>query len=370
MSVALIYREELKNYDFGKGHPFKGDRFKIFLDFFEKRFYSFKGNFEKIKPQFVSDEILRLVHSKEYIEAIKCASQGIVLSNIFKYVSGDNLNPLTGNIPKNIEKAARTIVGVSLLAGELIAENRFKKAIGIGGGLHHAKPNYGEGFCFYNDVAICIENLKRNYSIERILLLDTDAHAGNGTEEIFYEDPKVLFIDLHQDPKTIYPGTGFISRIGSGKGEGFTVNFPLVPGTSNQAYQYIFDKIIFPLAEEFKPQVIIRYGGSDPHYLDELTNLGLTIQGFRMIGQKVRELAEEFCEGKAIDLITSGYNLKILPFAWAALISGLLDLDVFLGDLKESSHPPKDYKLKETKDIARELKKHLKKYWRCMEKDS
>jgi len=367
MKAAFLYHQKLKDYDFGEGHSFRGDRFEIFLNFFEKRFAPFKAKFEKFEGQPATDEALQLVHTKEYIKALKDASQGQLSSKIWEYVSKDNLNPLEGRIPLGIEVAARIIVGTSLLAAELVAEGKFFKAIGIGGGLHHAKPSFGEGFCFYNDIAVCVENLKKSYNLQRILVLDTDAHAGNGTKEIFYEDVGVLFIDIHQDPRTIYPGTGFIQEIGSQQGEGFTVNLPLLPEAGYDAYQYLFEEVILPLAREFKPEVVIRYGGSDPHYLDILTNLGLTIDGFKMIGRFVREISQKVCNGKNIDFLTSGYNLKVLSFAWSALISGLLDLEIDLSGVEEKDPPPRDYRLEQTKDMTRQLKKLLKRYWRCMQ---
>jgi len=363
MKTALIYSEKIKKYDFGEGHPFRGDRFQVFMNFFKENFPQEK--FKIIEPEEVTNEEILLVHDKKYMETMKAASEGIT-EYIYGYVSGDNLNPLTRKVPKGIEEGARVAVGTSVLAGELIAEGKFKKAIGIGGGLHHAKPSYGEGFCVYNDVAICAENLKQKYNFKRILILDTDAHAGNGVKEFFYEDPSVLFVDLHQDPKTIYPGTGFASEIGAGEGEGFTLNLPLTPGAGDVAYQYLFEEAISPLAKEFKPEIIIRYGGSDPYYLDGLTSLGLTLNGFRMIGEKVRELSS-LCDGKAIDLLLSGYNIEILPYAWSALISGLLNLNVTL-DLEERNLPDENSGYKAIKEMVKELKNNLKEYWRCFEK--
>lgn len=367
MKSAILYHEDLKNYDFGEGHPFRGDRFEYFFNFFEERFSPFKEDLEIVTPWPAEDGILRLVHTQDYIEFLKSASQDReIIFDLYKYVSADNLNPLTARIPRGIEESARIIVGISHLAGELVAKQEFKKAIGIGGGLHHARPCFGEGFCFYNDVAICVENLKKKYRLQRILILDTDAHAGNGTQEIFYKDPQVLFIDLHQDPRTIYPGTGFIYQIGEGEGRGFTVNVPLPPGSSRDAYGYVLDKIVFPLAEEFSPEIIIRYGGSDPHYLDNLTNLGLTLEGFKMIGRTVRAIAEEVCEGKVVDLVTSGYNLEVLPFAWSSLIAGLLNLNIDLSGLREEKAPPQDCGFTQTKEIVGEIRRYLKKYWGCL----
>jgi acetoin utilization protein AcuC len=364
MKTALVYNPEIRNYHFGKGHPFKGERFETFVNFLKKNLPNFEDYFEEIKPGSVGDKILELAHDKEYIKAIKKASEGIIIPNILEYTSPDNLNPSTGYLPKGIDKPARIITGTSLLAGELVFDGEFKKAIGIGGGLHHAKRNFGEGFCVYNDVVICAKNLLEK-GVKKILILDTDAHAGNGVAEAFQEENRVLFIDIHQDPRTLYPGTGFINEVGRGKGEGFTVNIPLLPGAGDDSYQYVFEEVIFPLAKEFKPELIIRYGGSDPYFNDMLTNLGLTLKGFRMIGENVKTLADEVCQGREVDLIASGYNQEILPLAWTAILTGLLDLPIDKNLFEEKISPRKDSGLKETKEIIRELKQILKKYWRC-----
>jgi len=362
--TALIYSPKLKNYSFGKFHPFTSERFENFLKFLKEKLPNFKNYFEEIEPKGAKDKDLLLFHKKEYIEVIKRASEGEILPNIMKYVSIDNLDPSISYLPKGIDKASRIAVGSSLLATKLVFEGKFKKAIVLGGGLHHAKENYGEGFCIYNDVVICAKNLL-NQGLKRILILDTDAHAGNGVSEAFYSENRVLFIDLHQDPKTLYPGTGFIYEIGSRKGEGFTINIPLPPGASDLAYKYCFEKIIFPIAKEFRPEIIIRYGGSDSHFSDGLTNLGLTLDGFKMIGQNVKELAEKICQGKEVDLIASGYNPKILPLAWTTLVTGLLNLPIEIKKEDSRPTPIKGSKLIETKIIIKKLKKILEKYWKC-----
>ena len=363
--TALVYNPEIKNYNFGKGHPFTSERFENFINFLKDKLPNFEDYFEEITPKLATKEDLKLAHSQEYVEAIEKASAGIILPNIFQYTTVDNLDPSTGYLPRGIEEATRIAVGTSLEAVELVFEGEFKKAISIGGGLHHAKREKGEGFCIYNDVAISVKKLLEK-GLKRILILDTDAHAGNGTAEAFYEENQVLFVDIHQDPRTLYPGTGFINEIGKGKGEGSTVNIPLPPGASDEAYKYVFEKIIFPIAKEFQPEIIIRNGGSDPYFADGLTNLGLTLEGFKMVGEKVRELSKELCGKKEVDLIASGYNQEILPLAWSALISGLLNIDI---KLKEPIKrvPSKNSGLEETKKIIEELKSYLKKYWKCFQ---
>jgi acetoin utilization protein AcuC len=363
MKTAIVYNPGVKNYNFGKGHPFTSERFENFINFAKEKLPNFKDIFEEIRPKPASEKDLKLVHGQKYIDIISRASKGIIIPDILRYSTMDNFNPSTGYLPKGIDKAARMAVGTSLEAGTLVFKNKFKKAIALGGGLHHAKRDKGEGFCIYNDVAICTKKLLEK-GLKRILILDTDAHAGNGTSEAFYDENRILFVDIHQDPSTLYPGTGFINEIGKNKGKGFTVNIPLAPGSSDKCYEYVFEEIIFPLAEEFKPEIIIRNGGSDPYFADGLTNLGLTLEGFKMIGEKVRILADKVCEGKEVDLIASGYNPKILPQVWLSLISGLLDLKL---NPKEPQKPifPKDFRLRETKEIVKEVKNSLKEYWRC-----
>jgi len=275
----------------------------------------------------------------------------------------DNMN--VGQ-PGKLEEAARLVVGQAKAACRLVQDGTFTKAVSIGGGLHHAKPSYGEGFCLYNDVAFCGRYLLQEYGLERVLILDTDAHAGNGTAEYFYEEPGVLFIDMHQNPMTLYPGTGFVDQLGSGVGKGFTVNLPLPVYAGYDAYRMVFDSIVRPLTEEFRPQIIIRNGGSDPHFDDGLTNLGLPVKGFRMIGENVREMAD-ICGGRVIDLIASGYNETVLPYAWLALISGLAGIP---WETAEPGPVPPQHAIDDTvvrtEELIREVKAKLGPYWKCL----
>ena len=270
--------------------------------------------------------------------------------------------------PGKLEEAARLIIGQAKTGCDLVQKGEYKKAVSIGGGMHHAKPNSGEGFCLYNDVAFTARYLLKNYNLERVMILDTDAHAGNGTCEYFYEEPRVLFIDLHQDPRTLYPGTGFAKDIGSGKGRGYTVNIPLPPNAGYDSYHRIFCEIVEPIAREFQPQIIIRNGGSDPHADDGLTDLGLPVRGFHMIGERVRNLCDEVCEGREIDLIASGYNKRVLPYAWLALLAGLAGWNIDVLEPQPATRKfARDPAYTETKMVEAELKSNLKPFWKCFQ---
>jgi acetoin utilization protein AcuC len=367
MAIGIFYSEGLKEYDFGPGHPFRGNRSDVFIEFLRQNIPE-DDNYRILKAEAATEDDLLLICQKDYIEFtreyFKAANLGLTYPGSFhKYHSMDNM-PV--GKPGKMEEAARLVIGQAKEACGLVQEGKFKKAISIGGGMHHAKPSYGEGFCLYNDVAFCGLYLMKQYELNRILILDTDAHAGNGTAEYFYAEPRVLFIDLHQNPGTLYPGTGFAYQIGSGEGKGFTVNVPMPVSAGYDSYKLVLESIVEPLAQEFKPQIVVRNGGSDPHFDDQLTALGLPVKGFRMIGEKVRELAR-VCDDKEIDLIASGYNEKVLPYAWLALVSGLAGFDI---EIPEPKPVPQrfmsDTALEQTEKVVDEVKKNLKDYWACL----
>ena len=367
MVCAILFDEELKEYDFGEGHPFRGDRYIHFARELAARLPE-NNTYRLLKAEPATDEDLQLISNQNYIEFTRgyyeSANLGIKYPGRFtEFQSMDNMP--TGWSGK-IEEAARLVIGQAKLACHLVEEGKYEKAISIGGGLHHAKPNYGEGFCLYNDVAFCARYLLNEYKLNRILILDTDAHAGNGTAEYFYENSSVLFIDIHQHPRSIYPYTGFPQQVGSGDGRGFNINIPLPEFAGDEAYRMAFEKIVEPVAAEFKPQIIIRNGGSDPHYEDGLTDLGLSLQGFRMIGEKTRTLST-LCNGKEIDLIASGYNRNVLPVSWLALLSGLMGVDVPLNEAGGQMDSRRINAAQvETREIIDEVKGYLKDFWKCM----
>lgn len=364
MAIAILYREELREYDFGEMHPFRGDRYERFPKFLREHLPE-DDNYRIIKADSATDKDLLLICRQEYIdftrEFYKAANAGLTHSgNFYKFHSADNRPP---GRPGKLEEAARLVVGEAKKAVDLLQKGEYEKAVVIGGGQHHAKPNYGEGFCLYNDNAFLARYAMETYKLERIIILDTDAHAGNGTCEYFYDDPRVLFIDLHQ--QGIYPGTGYIQEIGSGKGRGFTVNCPLLSGTAWDSYQYIFDQVIFPLTEEFKPQLVVRNGGTDPYWGDQLTSLGLSIADFTKLGENFRQMAES-SNGKAINMISSGYNEKILPYGWLAIICGTAGIDIPIDE--PESLPERlrnDPRYEDTKRMVEEVKRNLKEYWKC-----
>ena len=306
MRIPFFYHHEFSSYDFGPSHPFQGSRFERFLDELERRFPAVRERLDIREAEPAPDELLVLAHDRAYIERV------VALEKRRGYLSPD-----TQLLPGSV-KAARFIVGASVAAAREAARSGF--AMGFGG-LHHAGRDFGEGFCIFNDVAVAAAALLGD-GMERVAVLDTDAHQGNGTMDIFYDDPRVLFISIHQDPHTLYPGVGFVSETGSGTGEGCTVNIPMPMLADGPLYDRAMREIVHPLIDEYRPQAIIRNGGSDPLYTDTLTNLGLDID---QLSGLIRGIAEHARRSgiPLVDLFLSGYGLYVTE-GWLAILRGAL----------------------------------------------
>ena len=189
---------------------------------------------------------------------------------------------------------------------------------------HHAEHDAAMGFCFFNNVAIAAEFLRKKCGYQRILIFDFDVHHGNGTQHLFEENAQVLYASTHQDPRTCYPGTGFAQETGFGSGKGFTLNFPMPPGTSDEKYLEFFRNRIIPQFEEFKPDFILLSAGFDGHVHDPLAMLNLTENCYREITKEMRTLADKFANGRIVSLLEGGYDLEALALSVDAHIQELL----------------------------------------------
>ena len=315
----------------------------------KNRFPAVYARFDFMQPESAGNDLLELVHDRSYIDRV------VALERRRGYLSVD-----TQLLPGSID-AARLIVGASVAA----AREALRTGLALGfGGLHHAGRDYGEGFCIFNDVAAAAAVLLHDGK-ERILILDTDAHQGNGTMDIFMEDQRVLFISIHQDPRTLYPGRGFADEVGSGRGTGYTVNIPMPMLSGGPMYDLALDEIVFPLIDEFKPEVIIRNGGSDPLYTDTLTGLGLTLDELTRLINRIAEKAKS-ADIPLVDLFLSGYGSYVTE-GWLAIIRGVL------GESFELSIPEqKKYMLPEerahierlTRAMLEYLRANLRPYWK------
>jgi acetoin utilization deacetylase AcuC-like enzyme len=188
---------------------------------------------------------------------------------------------------------------------------------------HHALPDRAMGFCLFGNVAIAARYLQKHHGLSRIAIVDWDVHHGNGTNDIFYEDPSVFYVSLHQFP--LWPGTGRASDRGRGEGEGYTLNIPIAPDTSEADYLNTFDQQALPALENFKPEFILISAGFDAHRDDPLGSLCLTEDGFGRMTRRLKELAATHCHGRIISCLEGGYNLDALESSVAAHVQALMD---------------------------------------------
>jgi len=353
LKVGIAYHEKYCQYDLGPGHPFRGDRFVNTMRLFEEQGLFRLPNVTMLEPKQVTKQELLKVHNKDYVDLI------------FRLAEKSKPYDMETPISPQILEAARLIIGGALEAGKAVYEGKVERAVALGCGYHHAGRNYGGGFCLFNDIAVLVEHLRDKYGLKRALIIDYDVHFGNGTSDIYYSDSSVLYISLHQDPRTIYPGTGFVEQIGKGVGEGYNVNVPLPPGTGDQTYLYALREILVPLAEEFKPDLIVANGGSDPHFADTLGSLRLTVNGFFNLSQTIAHVAEKVCQNKLVLMPGSGYNPTVLPPCWYALTTGVVGLETI--DVSDPYTPPveSDMARRTVKNTLANLKQILKKYWKC-----
>ena len=220
---------------------------------------------------------------------------------------------------------------------------------------HHATYNQAMGFCLFNNVAIAARYALDKFELKRILIIDFDVHHGNGTQEAFYGEPRVLYISTHQYP--YYPGSGNIEEIGSGPGKGATVNIPLPAGCGDVEYQQAFEQIIIPSAERFAPELILVSAGYDLHWSDPLAMMQVSVAGFAMMAKNVRELAHGLCEGRLIFTLEGGYAFTAQAAAVAATFKVLLgetDIEDPIGP-SPGKYPPPDiaHLIEEIKAIHR-----------------
>lgn len=350
--TLVSFHEKLKQYDLGEEHPFRGDRFVNAMNFFTNHGLFDNPQVALFQPEPASVEDLLRVHDKKYVELI------------FRLAHENEPYDCETPVSADILEAALLISGSAIECGKAVVERRARRAVSVGGGHHHAGRSCGGGFCLFNDVAVLVEYLRDRHGLERFLILDYDVHFGDGTSSIYYADPTVLYVSLHQDPRTIFPGTGFTWQTGEGKGEGYNVNVPLPPRTGDDTYLHALNEIFVPMAEEFRPDIIVANGGSDSHFADMLGSLGLTANGLFRVSQLIRKTADTVCDGRLVLVPGSGYNPKVLPLCWYSLIAGVAGLEF---DEKEPCEPPTEPAGSRgiVESTVDELKKLLRKHWAC-----
>lgn len=314
--TLYVHSEDFKLYDFGPRHPFSPVRQEA-TDSLVRALGLFAARrINQIEP--ASDALLQLVHSADYLDAVKVCG-GPDWKTFPRFGLGTEDNP---PFP-DMHWAAAIRVGATLAAVQSVAIGEATHALNLGGGLHHAHRERASGFCVYNDIAVAIAWLRREYGW-RVAYVDIDAHHGDGVQAHFYDDPAVLTISLHQSGHTLFPGTGDIAELGAAKARGTSVNLPFAPGTQDESWLSGFERVVPGLIRAFRPDIIVSQHGVDAHRLDPLTHLELTTSALETAARRLHELAHEVCHGRWVALGGGGYSIwQVVPRAWAALAAVL-----------------------------------------------
>lgn len=306
IKAAFIYDITLSQHVLREDHPLRPSRLQYTYELLDA-YGAFNGSASKIiSPQPADEATLLTFHTKDYIEVVKRLSRGEAVFNQAAY----NFSAYGDNPPyRGMYEASILPVGASLVAAKMVSEDEVDVAFNISGGLHHAAPNYASGFCVFNDAVIAIKFfLGRGM---RVAYVDIDAHHGDGVQNAFYDTDKVLTISFHETGRHLFPGTGEVTEIGTGDGKGYAVNLPLHPYTEDDTYVWAFREIVPPLITSFKPDIVVSQLGCDTHYLDPLTHLMLTTEGYTEVVKEIKRLAPKW-----LALGGGGYEMGVVARSW------------------------------------------------------
>lgn len=339
--TAIVYSEDYQKHETGN-HPENKERTEVIIKAIKEMDAGQNGIFE---PEMAGEDDLLRVHSPEHVAKIKafCQQGG-------GYLDFDTM------ASSQTYQIAKLSAGGAIKAAKLVLEGE-KSAYSIGRPPgHHATRDRAMGFCFFNNLAVVLKYLREVYNIKKFFIFDFDVHYGNGTAEIFYEDPQVLYISIHQDPRTIFPGSGFIEEIGRGEAEGRNLNIPLPPGSNTSDYIYILENILKPVAEKFKADFYLVDVGFDGHQDDPLSSINLNDDFYQWVAMEMMEITPSLAL-----ILEGGYDLPALYRCNQKLINGLnANINFKDRNIKENKSNLKQRNQKvhrETKDLLNEIKK-------------
>ena len=309
--VLLVTGEAIARYGFPDGHPFGTDRHEVFMS--ELKNANLEGKLIHGSPRPATRDELRVFHTDEYIQRVVEQSQtGLGFLD-------------AGDTPafKGVFEAASNVVGATLNAVDAIMSGTAKRAFVPIAGLHHAARGAAAGFCVFNDIGVAVETLRQKYDVKRIGYVDIDAHHGDGVFYGFVSDPDILFADIHEDGRHLYPGTGAASETGEGAAFNTKLNLPLPSGAGDEEFFVAWEKIEAYL-QQGKPDFLILQCGADSLADDPLTHLRLSENAHGHAARRLREMADAWGHGRLLALGGGGYNRRNLARAWTRVVGELV----------------------------------------------
>lgn len=333
----IVYSEKYLEHDM-ENHPENARRLKAIMSYLEET-----GALDQLKilqPRYAEEEDILRTHAREHFDSIRERSK-----------RGDLIGGETYVTSKTFDCAMLSAGGVLTAIDACLEGHKYAFALVRPPG-HHATRDQAMGFCIFNNVAIGARYAMEKKGVERVFILDFDVHHGNGTEAIFYSSP-VLYCSLHQWP--LYPGTGSLEDVGTGEGEGYTINLPLPPGTCDSSYLKVFEELILPILRDFDPELVLVSSGYDAHYRDPLASLMLSSLAYSAIARGLKENARNIAFS-----LEGGYNLEVLARSVYATLSPLFGLEDKIEDVPQVEEEDTTARVER---LMREAKKTFSEYW-------
>ena len=360
MKTGIVYDSIYLEHRIGV-HVESHERLIGIMNYIEAKEVLKNPDFKLIESREATIEQIKYVHEENLINEVKEASEVARMTGHIQ-----NLDMDTAVSAKTYEASLSSVGGNlngidSILEGEV--NNVFASVRPPG---HHSNSYKCAGFCIFNNVAIAAEYLLREKNFKRVVIIDWDCHAGNGTSDIFYngsENGEVLFFDSHQDGRTLYPGTGFINDIGREAGLGRIINFPMPPRAGDDVNIIFFNEIIAPVCDEFKPEFILISAGFDTHWTDRLTNMGWTYQGPANYLKKIKEVAKKYAKDRILITLEGGYEIDKQAIAVYNCLQVLNNNNQLIEE--KSKESDKDVLNYVNNKVIPNLKDTLKPYWNC-----
>ena len=313
--TTLYWDPQLLEYNFGDYHPMSPTRLDATMRLVRALGLDEGPNIRVETPRIPGDDVLELAHTPEYVRSVRAVSEDPT-RQIPECGLGTEDTPGYAGIH---ESSARLVGGSYQGAVDLLS-GRAVHAVNFSGGMHHASASKASGFCVYNDCAVAIRHLL-DQGTRRVVYIDVDGHHGDGTQSIFYDEPRVMTISLHETGLTLFPGSGFANEIGTGEAAGTSVNVALPSRSDDSQWLRAYDAVVPQLVREFRPEVIVSQHGCDSHFRDDLTHLRVSVDGQRQIALQIARLADEVCEGRWLATGGGGYDChNAVPRSWAHLV--------------------------------------------------
>ena len=303
-----------KLYDFGATHPLRPERVLLTYDNIRALGLTALDHVQQVDARVASRDEITDAHDPSFVAAV----EGIDAGELDAYEGLPfGLGTADDPIFPHMHAASSAVCGASLTAAEQVMSGAASYAFNPAGGLHHARRAEASGFCIYNDPAVAIAKVLRVRPDWRVMYLDVDVHHGDGVQWIFYDEPRVLTLSLHQSGRYLYPGTGFEDEVGDGPALGTAANVPLLPLTGDDDYLWALDAMLRRLAEAFEPDLLVTQLGADTHWNDPLANLGLTMAAYPRMARLIHDCVDTHCSGRWVATGGGGYQAEtVVPKVW------------------------------------------------------